>query len=73
MKWKTTDNDTPYKNQLCLCRKPYSYKERFWYDYDYSICVYVDYEWFVLETETTCDLYTFTEWIGMDDIEESMD
>ena len=44
MKWKTVYDDVPYKNQLCLCRKPYSYKEDFWFDYDYSICVYIEYE-----------------------------
>ena len=27
MKWKSVYDDVPYKNQLCLCRKPYSYKE----------------------------------------------
>ncbi len=73
MKWKSVYDDVPYKNQLCLCRKPYSYKEDFWFDYDYSICVYIEYEWVILETNTTCDLYDFTEWVSMDEVEETME
>ena len=72
MKWKIVCEDFPKENQLCLCRKPYTYKEGFWYDYDYSICVYIGYEWLILETKTTCYLNDFTEWIGMADIEEAM-
>ena len=77
MKWKSVYDDVPYKNQLCLCRKPYSYKEGFWFYHDYSICVYIETEsnceWFILETNTSCDLYDFTEWVDIDDIEEAME
>jgi uncharacterized protein (DUF1919 family) len=73
MKWKSVYDDVPYKNQLCLCRKPYSYKEDFWFDYDYSICVYIEYERLILETNATCDLYDFTEWVSMDEVEEAME
>lgn len=73
MKWKIVSEDFPKENQLCLCRKPYTHKEDFWFDHDYSICVYMGYGWFILETNTACDLYDFTEWISMTDIEEAME